>query len=36
MCILLLYLKQGKSFCFSADNSVNLRRISSASLVNVK
>ena len=31
MCILLLYFKQGKSFCFPTDNLVNLRRIRSAS-----
>ena len=36
MCVLLLYFKQGKRFCFSTDNLVNLKTISSASSVNVK
>ena len=36
MCILRPYFKQGKPSCFSTDNLVNLRRVSSASPVNVK
>ena len=36
MCILLPHFKQGKRFCFSTYHLVNLRRISSASPVNVK
>ena len=36
MCILLLYFKQGKRFCFSTNTLVNLRRMSSASSLTFK